>query len=109
MAITPKSLADGQLPNAKATLYTCPASTQAIIRQIRCLHVSGATSETVTVYLKVSAGTSRRIGRAVLEQNEQFHVLTDADTYSLEAGDVIEGDTTTAAVVDYTIVGAEQT
>jgi hypothetical protein len=110
MAITAKSLADGQLPIAKTTLYTCPASTQAIIRQIRCTHVSGAaTTETVRLYLKVSAGTSRLIGRGMIDQDEQFHVLTDSESYSLEAGDVIEGLTTTATTVDYTIVGAEQT
>ena len=109
MAITPKSLADGQLPAAKATLYTCPGATTAMIRQIRCCHATGATTETVIIYLKVSAGTSRVIGQAVLDAGEQFHCLTDAEVYSLESGDVIEGTTTTASVVDYTITGAEQT
>jgi hypothetical protein len=110
VAITPKSLADGQLPAAKATIYTCPGATTAMIRQIRCSHVSGAaTTETVKIFLKVSAGTSRLIGRAMLDQDEQFHVLTDSEALSLEAGDVIEGSTTTATTVDYTITGAEQT
>ena len=42
MANTYKLLYQGLLPGAVTTLYTVPASTAAIIKHIRIVHVSGA-------------------------------------------------------------------
>lgn len=107
MAISIKSLADGQLPNAKGTLYTCPASTTAILRLVSFVN-TGAGARTVNLYLKPSGGTSRRLipvamSMAAGNSMEYTNVLT------LEAGDIIEGDASVAAEVDYVIEGVERT
>jgi hypothetical protein len=105
MAFTGKILAQGQLPNAKGTLYTCPALTKAYVRFFRVSNPSGGT-ETVIVYYKKA--TSRQIGRAVLLTLETVDFVTDAEVLVLDAGDLIEGVTTTATTVDYIIAGATE-
>ena len=100
-----KPLADGQLPNAKGTLYTVPAARTAYVRTIVILNTNAAPQQ-VELYVNVS-GTSRRIHReAALAQWAKI-VLTDPIV--LAEGDLIEGHTTTAAAVDYFITGAEET
>ena len=95
--------ADGQLPNAKATLYTVPALTKAYIKGISLFNTGGG-SETVRLYLNV-AGTSRRMPQIVLAASEG----ADVGAFGLNAGDLIEGDTTTATTVDYCINIVEET
>jgi tagatose-1,6-bisphosphate aldolase non-catalytic subunit AgaZ/GatZ len=102
MAFTGQLLAEGQLPSSKGTLYTVPGATTAYVRTIR-VHNTNAAGQTVLIYVK--RGTSRIFSRAVLAQNE---TLVVDDPVSLEAGDLIEGQTTTATAVDYVITGAEE-
>ena len=107
MPISIKSLSDGQLANAKATIYTCPALTTSIVRLISFVN-TGAGARTVNLYLKPSGGTSRRLipvamSMAAGNSMEYTNVLT------LEAADVIEGDASVTAEVDYVIEGVERT
>jgi len=102
MAFTGKILAEGQLPNAKGTLYTAPAT--AYVRFFRCLNTGGG-SETVIVYYKKA--TSRQLGRAVLATLESADFI-DGEVLVLDTGDLIEGQTTSATTVDFVIAGAEQ-
>lgn len=101
-----KILAEGQLPNVKGTLYTCPAATTAYVKFICCAHASGVLTQTVTLFVKRT--TSRRFCRAVLTTGEQVRAIDKDEALTLEAGDQIEGQTTTAGVVDYLITGAEE-
>lgn len=103
MTYITKPLADGQLPNSKGTLYTVPAATATNVRQMRISNVSGGT-QTVTVYLNVT-GTSRRVGRFVLSADQFADVFSEP--VQLAAGDLLEGDATSAASVDYVIYGVE--
>lgn len=107
MAFTAKVLADGQLPNTKTTLYTVPASTKAYVKFFSVFNTNAA-AQTVIIYAKKSGGTSRVIGRTVLQQNESARVIEIGEALNLGAGDVIEGQTTTASAVDYMITGAEE-
>ena len=102
-------LAQGQLPNAKGTLYTVPAVTTAYIKFINGHNTPGAGSETTIFYVKKSSGTSKLLGRAILAANEQIRIIDKDETITLGAGDTIEGQTTTAATVDYVITGVEET
>lgn len=102
MAYDYKVLAEGQLPNTKTTLYTVPASTQAAIQSASFCN-TGAGNNTVIIYLKPGS-TSRRVARVVLATNEQLII----SEFTLEAGDLIEGEATNAAEVDYVITGAQQ-
>ena len=103
--VTIKSLADGQLANSKGTLYTTPASTEAIVKNIILVNTN-TSSETVNLYFKASGGTSRRlIPKDTTLPASNSLVFNDETT--LEAADIIEGDTTTASKVDYVINGVE--
>ena len=104
-----KSLADGQLPAAKGTLYTCPANTTAAIKQITYVSTEAATARTVNLYLKRSGSTSRRlIPRNMNLDAGNAMYWGDADVMELSAGDIIEGDASAATSIDYTITGAER-
>ena len=100
-----KLLADGQLPNAKGTLYTVPASTTTIIKTITYVNTDSVTQD---VNLYVNNGTSRRIIPMNMELGIGYLAVMD-DELTLEAADLIEGDANTAAKVDYTISGIEKT
>lgn len=107
MSFVGKSLADGQLAAAKATIYTCPASTRAVIKQINVVSTTG-TVQRVRIYLKRSGSVSRQLCSVDgINAGERIEVLDEA--LSMGAADVIEGDTTTATAVDYVITGAEET
>jgi hypothetical protein len=100
-------LATGQLPAAKATLYTCPVATHAYIKFINAHNTAG--TEALFFYTKKSGGTSRILARGTLNVNEQLRVIEKDETLNLGPGDEIEGHTTTAATVDYVITGVEET
>jgi len=102
---TIKSLADGQLAAAKATLYTCPADTQTIIKTITLVNTD---SSARNVNLYVNTGTSRRIIPQNMELGVNYCFIFD-DELTLEAGDLIEGDASATNVVDYVINGVEET
>jgi NaMN:DMB phosphoribosyltransferase len=104
---TAKILAQGQLPNAKGTLYTAPVLTKAYVKFINAFNTGGGT-EVVIFYVKLSTGTSKIICRASLATLEQQRVIEKDETINLGPGDTIEGQTTTAATVDYTITGVEE-
>ena len=103
--ITIKNLANGQLPAAKGTLYTVPASTQAVIKSIT-LYNTNTTAETVGIFILKSGGTSRQISGGSLVASGGY--MIDDTEYTLAAGDIIQGITTTALKVDFTISGIEE-
>lgn len=105
MAATLKVLAQGQLPNSKTTLYTCPALTQALITDARLVN-TGAADRTVNIYAKTSGGTSRRLiaKDLTLPPNVPYAIRGGQ---VIEAGGVIEGDASAAAEVDYYFSGVE--
>jgi hypothetical protein len=109
MAFVSKVLAEGQLPNTKTTLYTVPASTTAYIKVIQCWN-SGGSVETIQIYMKPGS-TSRTIGYALVDADASYDPCIHEGgprTFILQAGDLIEGQTTTATTVDYVIMGIEE-
>jgi hypothetical protein len=101
VAFTGSILAHGQLPATKAALLTAGEGATVFVRQI-VLHNTAATTETAVVYLLPDGGTSKVLFRAVLEQNE---TAVWAEPVVLGGGDAIEGVTTNATSVDYTMTG----
>lgn len=106
MVFVYKSLAQGQLPNAKGTIYTVPASTTAYIKSLKVVNTDSS-ARTVNIYVKRSGGTSRRIWPSAMSLAAGY-VAEDEDIGGLSTGDIIEGDASAATVVDYTILGAER-
>lgn len=109
MAITGASLADGQLPNSKTTLYTVAASTIAHLSHIILVNTDSST-RTANLYVKRSGSTSRRIIAKdhSLAAGATLTVPTNDSAIRLSEGDVIEGDASVAAVVDYFIDGGTE-
>jgi hypothetical protein len=106
MALSIKALASGQLAGAKGTLYTTPALTQTIVKSITLVNTDSS-ARTVNVYVNTT-GTSRRIVPKDMSIPAGGSYVFD-DLVTLEAADLIEGDASTANVVDYVINGAENT
>lgn len=102
-----KSLADGQLAATKATLYTVPADTETIITCIKLVNTDSS-ARTVNLYIKVSGGSSRRVIPNDMSLGIGYMCEED-QVFTLEAGDVIEGDASVATVVDYSIFGVQVT
>jgi hypothetical protein len=102
-----KSLADGQLAAAKATLYTVPVGRTTIITTISYVNAD-ALARTINLYIKPSGSSSRRIIPENMILGASYMMVYD-DEITLEAGDAIEGDASAAGVVDYTINGFEKT
>lgn len=103
------TLADGQLPNTKTTLYTVPPDKSAHVFIILANSESG-TAYTVNLYLKRSGGTSRRIigSTTDLAAKGSMEMPSNLTGIKLSEGDIIEGDASVAAKVDYTIYGGEE-
>lgn len=107
MANTPLAIADGQLPNAKGTLYTCPAATIVVVQTLSVVNTD-ASDRTVNFYVNRS-GTSRRIwdkDKSVPVGEARYY---DQGLVVLEAGDLLEGDASVLNVVDYVVSGFKQT
>lgn len=104
---TAKVLAEGQFATTKGTLYTVPGSTTAYVKFFNVYNTNAAT-QTVNVYLKPGS-TSRQVVKLSLAQNESANVIEQVGVVTLEAGDLIEGDTTTSTALDYIITGVEET
>lgn len=105
MTVRIKSLADGQLASSKGTLYTVPTAKQTVINRIRLVNTN-STTETVNLYFKASGGSSRNL-IPVDTQLKAGYLLVMDDVVTMEAADVIEGDTTTVSKVNYIVSGAE--
>lgn len=102
MSVNIVALADGQLANSKGTIYTTPASTQVVVKNIILVNTD-TSARTVNLYVKPGATSRRIIPKDLsLAAGAQF-VMSDEIT--LEAADLIEGDASAATVVDYVING----
>ena len=99
-----KLLATGQVANTEGAIYTVPASTTTYIKSMT-FYNTGAIAQTLIVYARDGAGTSRVIGRAVLQENWTCKI---DDSLVLEATDTIRAQTTNATTVDYSIYGVEE-
>ena len=99
-----KSLADGQLGTTKATLYTTPAATQAVIDHIKLTNITPSMVK-CNLYFKASGGTSRRI--IPYDMELEAHASFKSDKEMLEAADIIEGDANSGSAIDYIIKGIE--
>ena len=104
-ALTIKSLGDGQLGNAKATLFTATAKTVITFFQV---FNTDTVNRIVQIYVKRGA-TSRTIFYIAA-----MGTLTGADVLSarkltLAAGDLIEGNSDAAAKIDWVLTGVEET
>lgn len=107
MTFTARPLAQGQLPSSVDAIYTVPGEVAAYVKQVFLFNGNAAT-QTIDLWLN-TGGVSLHWRRLVLEQNESADVLEHGESLQLESSDSIEAVTPTAASVDYTITGVEET
>lgn len=100
MTITNKRLCKGTLSDSEGTLYTVPASTQAVLK---ALTLCNKTANPATVTLKLA-------GTEVIYQ----HTIAGNDTITipfmdqvLDASETIAGLSDTASAINYYISGKE--
>lgn len=99
---TPQSLAAGQVANAVGTIFTATGPT---VVENFTIYNSSATPQTVNVYVTRSGGSRRQLYQFVLAQYDTATVCASGESLSLSSGDIVEADTTTAAVADYSLGG----
>ena len=104
MAETYKHLASGQLPNSSTALYTAPGSTKCVGPSI-WLHNTNSTDEAVE--LSIHDGVARIMWQGTLSAGASANI--DFGRVVLETGYKIQGNTTTAAKVNYYLSGVELT
>ena len=104
---TTKLLSDGQLPSSTGVLYTVPSLTSAIIKNISLVN-NHTDSVNINLYVKTAGGTLRKLIPKDMIFATRYSLETD-EVYTLEAGDIVEGDASVGSVVDYTIHGVQET
>lgn len=100
MAFTADLLAEGQLPATKTTLFTAASPT--IIKSITLVNTDSV-ARTVNLYIKRT--TSRHIIPVNLSLAAGACYADDLNRV-LGTGDILEGDASSASVIDYVISGA---
>ena len=103
---TAQSLADGQVAASETAIYT--AAGIAYIKQVT-FYSNHASTQTITVWIKRAAGTSRKIRRMELDLNESCDLLDDGETLELSNSDTLRASTTNATSVDYVVLGVVET
>jgi hypothetical protein len=105
MAFTGKSIADGQVATSWAAIFT--AAAKVIIKSCDFLNTNAA-QQTIEVGVTRSGSSRRIVGRAVLDQNEKYALVSDGEALVLSSGDTLDAQTTTATAVDFTVTGADE-
>lgn len=100
-----KVLAEGQISNAKITLYTVPTNKKAVVR---FLSLGNITAGTVVASIIYKRATDRQIYSGSIAANQSVIAISGASEFCLESGDKIEGVTDTATSLDYVITGVEE-
>ena len=105
MAETFKVLAQGQVAAAAGAIYTTPGATQAIIKQMIFLNVTGG-SLNLTVFVNGTAAANQIFGPGLLGAGES--VVFDG-TLPLNAAESVRALAGAATSITYTILGMEIT
>lgn len=112
MALTIGTLAAGQLPSSKGTLYTVP--TGFVAHAWISVANSSGSPRTHNIYIKRSGGSSVLVSALNKSQasgaDPTYYPLnaSNLNSYKLSSGDIIEGDASAATAVDYLIFGGTE-
>lgn len=103
--ITPKTFYNDNLTDSATALYTVPAATTALIKSVVLVETGGA-ARTVTLYVTYNSKTAYWLKAASLPADGR---MVSETPLTLEAGAVVYGAASAAAVVSCIISGAEVT
>lgn len=97
-------LAEGKVATTEGAIYTAPASSIIFVKFIS-FHNTNVAIQTLYLYIRKGAGTSRIIARWLLFADETGYF---EGSLALQDGDTIRAVTTTTNAVDYVITGVVQ-
>lgn len=107
MANTPKRLYTNQPGVSVSTLYTVPASTSTIIKNIFLCNTTG-TDANVTLYFVPSGGTAGNTNKVISSYTVSANDSVVIDLSSvLETGDTVQGVQGTSGAITAYISGVE--
>lgn len=107
MAYTPKKLYTGQPGTSAGTLYTAPASTTTIIKNIIICNTT-ASDATLTLNLVASGGSAAESNRIMSTLNVRANDTVAMDLSGILAtGDFISGSQGTSSALTLHITGVE--
>lgn len=98
-------LAQGQLPAARAALYTVPAARRATVTLVTLVNTD-TVARTLNLYVNTGS-VVRRLTPKNLSLDIGFLAVYD-DEFVLDAGWSLDGDASAATVIDFTVSGIEQ-
>lgn len=104
-AVTEYVLTNGTLSTTEATLWECPAQTQAQVTTLICHNGSSATNM-CAVYTQQAGGTSRCVQKQLLQGYERLQLHYNL---ALNAGDTLRGHASNANQVTWTLGAVKQT
>ena len=111
MALTVKTLGEGQVGVTVSALYTVPPDKAAIVKSMRFVNTDDTDPVTLDLYYLKSGGThpddARRILPAGVSLAKNSLLLEEAEL-TLGAGDKIEGIASAATTVDFVFSGIER-
>ena len=105
MASTFKTLYEGQLPNAVATLATVPALTSWIIKHISCVNADVGSAHLMALYRNGTTGAKLMTPPDVSVPAGGMYEFTG--TLALEAGGTLAGVTDTGGAITVIVDGDE--
>lgn len=102
-------LADGQLATTQSTIFVADGSdvfngASFTIEKITFFSTN-ALAQTAILFLKRRFGTAREIRQFILNQNEGGEYLEPGEFITMENGDELLAETTTASAVNFAVVG----
>ncbi|MGC4378243.1 hypothetical protein WD019_15145 [Fictibacillus sp. Mic-4] len=107
MPNTPKRLYIGQPGTAASTLYTVPANTKSIVKNVVLTNTTGADA-TITLHFVPSGGTAGAANKVISSYTVSANDTVVIDLSAvLEAGDTIQGLQGTASAVTVYLSGVE--
>lgn len=104
---TARTLSAGALPSIPNTVYSVAAGLKSYVKNF-WLYNDSAIEQTIILSLTID-GTTRVWRRIVLDALEGASVLEGEEALVLSAGNAIQAESTTSAVVNYSLHGVEET
>lgn len=97
-------MTNGRVASSEGILYTAPALKTAYLKLVTFSNTAVPT-ESLIVYVRKGAGTSRILYKFALGDNESAMIN---DPIVLNDGDTLRAQTTTTTTVDFIVMGVEE-
>ena len=105
-------LAEGTIPSIRAVIFKADPDFHTDVINFEKVDITKITmfnnvlaEQTVVLFVKKQFGTLRKLRQYKLKQNENGEYLEPGEVLPLQAGDILEAQTTTDDAVDFVVYG----